>query len=129
MAVNAVILSDKDFETVIKVTTTSTNAAASILDASSLVGAADDGTERLAIVSAQWTVGSQTDILFDATTDDVAVSLNGSGSYNGSSQSMPSIPNPASTGVTGDIRLTNSSASVGTIWLKFRKTAGYDNLT
>jgi hypothetical protein len=42
---------------------------------------------------------------------------------------MPSIPNPASTGVTGDIRLTNSSASVGTIWLKFRKTAGYSNLT
>jgi hypothetical protein len=129
MAVNAVILSDKDFETVIKVTTTSTNAAASILDASNLVGAADDGTERLSIVSAQWTVGSQTDILFDATTDDVALSLNGSGSYNGSSQSMPSIPNPASTGVTGDIRLTNSSASVGTIWLKFRKTAGYSNLT
>ena len=129
MAVNAVILSDKDFETVVKVTTTSTNAAASILDASTLVGAADDGSERLAIVSIQWTVGSQTDILFDATTDDVAVSLNGSGSYNTSAQSMPSIPNPASTGVTGDIKLTNSSASVGTIWLKLRKAAGYDDLS
>ena len=42
---------------------------------------------------------------------------------------MPSIPNPESGGVTGDILLTNGSASVGTIWLKLRKTSGYDNLT
>ena len=127
MAVSAIILSDKDFETVVKVTTTGTNSAASIVDASELEGASTD--PRLSIVACQWTTGNQTNILFDATTDDVALSLNGNGSYNTTSQSMPSIPNPESSGVTGDILLTNGSASVGTIWLKLRKVSGYDNLT
>ena len=126
MAVSAVILSDKDFETVVKVTTTGTNSAASIVDASALEGAASN--PRLAIVACQWTTGSQTNILFDASSNDVALSLNGNGAYNTGGQAMPSIPNPASTGVTGDILLTNGSASVGTIWLKLRKTSGYNNL-
>ena len=126
MAVDAVILSDKSFETVVKVTTTGTNSAASIVDASELEGASTD--PRLSIVACQWTTGNQTNILFDATTDDVALSLNGNGSYNTTSQSMPSIPNPESSGVTGDILLTNGSASVGTIWLKLRKVSGYNNL-
>ena len=126
MAVSAVIISDKDFETVVKVTTTGTNSAASIVDASALEGAASN--PRLAIVACQWTTGSQTNILFDASSNDVALSLNGNGAYNTGGQAMPSIPNPASTGVTGDILLTNGSASVGTIWLKLRKTSGYNNL-
>ena len=126
MAVSAVILSDKDFETVVKVTTTGTNSAASIVDASALEGAASN--PRLAIVACQWTTGSQTNILFDATSNVVALSLNGNGSYNVGSQQMPSIPNNAGSGVTGDILLTNGSASVGTIWLKLRKVSGYDNL-
>ena len=126
MAVSAVILSDKDFETVVKVTTTSTNTNASIVDASALEGAASN--PRLAIVACQWTTGSQTNILFDATSNVVALSLNGNGSYNVGSQQMPSIPNNAGSGVTGDILLTNGSASVGTIWLKLRKVSGYDNL-
>ena len=126
MAVDAVILSDKDFETDVKVTTTGTNSAASIVDASALEGAASN--PRLAIVACQWTTGSQTNILFDASSNDVALSLNGNGAYNTGGQAMPSIPNPASTGVTGDILLTNGSASVGTIWLKLRKTSGYNNL-
>ena len=126
MAVSAVTLKDTDFETVVKVTTTGTNTNASIVDASALSGAATN--PRLAIVSCQWTTGSQTNILFDASSNDVALSLNGNGAYNTGSQSMPSIPNPASSGATGDILLTNGSASVGTIWLKLRKTSGYDNL-
>ena len=126
MAVDAVILSDKSFETVVKVTTTGTNSAASIVDASALEGAASN--PRLSIVACQWTTGSQTNILFDASSNDVALSLNGNGAYNTGGQAMPSIPNPASTGVTGDILLTNGSASVGTIWLKLRKTSGYNNL-
>ena len=126
MAVSAVVLKDTDYETVVKVTTTGTNSAASIVDASSLQGA--DTDPRLSIVACQWTTGSQTNILFDASSNDVALSLNGNGAYNTGSQSMPSIPNPASSGVTGDILLTNGSASVGTIWLKLRKTSGYDNL-
>ena len=126
MAVSAVILSDKDFETVVKVTTSGTNTNTSIVDASALEGAATD--PRLSIVACQWTTGSQTNILFDATSNVVALSLNGNGSYNVGSQQMPSIPNNAGSGVTGDILLTNGSASVGTIWLKLRKVSGYDNL-
>ena len=126
MAVSAVILKDTDYETVVKVTTTGTNSAASIVDASALDGA--DTNPRLAIVACQWTTGSQTNILFDASSNDVALSLNGNGGYNIGSQQMPSIPNPASSGVSGDILLTNGSASVGTIWLKLRKVSGYDNL-
>ena len=126
MAVSAVVLKDTDYETVVKVTTTGTNSAASIVDASSLQGA--DSNPRLAIVACQWTTGNQTNILFDASSNDVALSLNGNGAYNTASQAMPSIPNPGSSGATGDILLTNGSASVGTIWLKLRKTSGYDNL-
>ena len=126
MAVSAVILSDKDFETVVKVTTTGTNSAVSIVDASALEGAASN--PRLAIVACQWTTGSQTNILFDASSNDVALSLNGNGAYNIGAQSMPSISNPASAGVSGDILLTNGSASVGTVWLKLRKVSGYANL-
>ena len=126
MAVSAVILSDKDFETVVKVTTSGTNSNASIVDASALEGAASN--PRLAIVACQWTTGSQTNILFDASSNDVALSLNGNGAYNVGSQQMPSIPNNAGGGITGDILLTNGSTSVGTIWLKLRKVSGYANL-
>ena len=126
MAVSAVTLKDTDYETVVKVTTTGTNTNASIVDASALEGAESD--PRLAIVACQWTTGNQTNILFDASSNVVALSLNGNGTYNVGSQQMPSIPNNAGGGVTGDILLTNSSASVGTIWLKLRKVSGYDNL-
>ena len=126
MAVSAVILSDKDFETVVKVTTTGTNSNQSIVDASALSGA--DSNPRLAIVACQWTTGNPTNILFDASSNVVALSLNGTGTYNVGSQQMPSIPNNAGGGVTGDILLTNGSASVGTIWLKLRKVSGYNNL-
>ena len=126
MAVSAVTLKDTDYETVVKVTTTGTNTNASIVDASALEGAESD--PRLAIVACQWTTGNQTNILFDASSNVVALSLNGNGSYNVGSQQMPSISNNAGGGITGDILLTNSSASVGTIWLKLRKVSGYANL-
>ena len=126
MAVSAVTLKDTDYETVVKVTTTGTNTNASIVDASALEGAESD--PRLAIVACQWTTGSQTNILFDASSNVVALSLNGNGTYNVGSQQMPSIPNNAGGGITGDILLTNGSASVGTIWLKLRKVSGYANL-
>ena len=126
MAVSAVTLKDTDFETVVKVTTTGTNTNQSIVDASALEGAESD--PRLAIVACQWTTGNQTNILFDATSNVVALSLNGNGAYNVGSQQMPSILNNAGTGVTGDILLTNGSASVGTVWLKLRKVSGYANL-
>ena len=119
-------IQDSDFEYFVKVTTTSTNDAESIFDASAAEGAATD--PRASIVGCAWSVGSQTDILFDATSDVVALSLNGSGKV-GFGDGVPAIPNNAGSGVTGDLLLTNGSASVGTIWLKLRKVSGYDNIT
>ena len=127
MAVVIQELYDSDFITTIKVTTTSTNSAVQILDASALEGAATD--PRVSIVACQWTVGNQTDILFDASSNVVALSLNGNGTFNVGGQTLPTIANNAGSGVTGDILLTNSSASVGTIILKVKKVSGYDNIS
>ena len=127
MAVVIQELYDSDFITTIKVTTTSTNSAVQILDASDLEGAATD--PRVSIVACQWTVGNQTDLLFDATSNVVALSLNGNGTFNVGGQTLPTIANNAGTGVTGDILLTNGSASVGTIILKVKKVSGYDNIS
>ena len=127
MAVVIQELYDSDFITTIKVTTTSTNSAVQILDASDLEGAATD--PRVSIVACQWTVGNQTDLLFDATSNVVALSLNGNGTFNVGGQTLPTIANNAGTGVTGDILITNGSASVGTIILKVKKVSGYDNIS
>ena len=127
MAVVIQELYDSDFITTIKVTTTSTNSAVQILDASDLEGAATD--PRVSIVACQWTVGNQTDLLFDATSNVVALSLNGNGTFNVGGQTLPTIANNAGSGVTGDILLTNGSASVGTIILKVKKVSGYDNIS
>ena len=118
---------DSDFEYIVKVTTTGTNSAASILDVSGAEGAATD--PRVSIVSCWWSVSSQTDIIWDATSNVVALSLSGNGSYNAGGQAMPAIPNNAGSGVTGDVLITNGSASVGTIIIKFKKVSGWDNIT
>ena len=127
MAVVIQELYDSDFITTIKVTTTSTNSAVQILDASDLEGAATN--PRVSIVACQWTVGNQTDILIDASSNVVALALNGNGTFNVGGQTLPTIPNNAGSGVTGDILLTNGSASVGTIILKVKKVSGYDNIS
>ena len=127
MAVVIQELYDSDFITTIKVTTTSTNSAVQILDASALEGAATN--PRVSIVACQWTVGNQTDILFDASSNVVALSLNGNGTFNVGGQTLPTISNNAGSGITGDILLTNGSASVGTIILKVKKVSGYDNIS
>ena len=120
-------IQDSDFEFFVKVTTTGTNTAASIFDASDAEGAATD--PRTSIVGCAWSVESKTDILFDATSNVVALSLNGNGTFNVGGQTLPTIANNAGDGVTGDILLTNSSASVGTIILKVKKVSGYDNIS
>ena len=119
-------IKDSDFEYVVKVTTTSTNSATSIVDVSAAEGAATD--PRLTLVAASWSVTSQTDILWDASSNIVILSVNGSGHY-GHTHEMPSIANNAGSGVTGDVLLTNGSASVGYLVLKFRKVSGWDNIT
>ena len=109
-----------------KITTTSTNSAASIFDASAAEGAATD--PRTTITGVAWSVASQTDILWDASANVVALSLNGSGKV-GFADGVGSIPNNGASGVTVDVLLTNGSASVGTIWLRMKKVSGFDNIT
>ena len=116
---------DSDFEYVLKATTTGTNSAASLLDVSAAEGAATD--PRVSIVSVSWSVAAQTDILWDATSNVVALSLSGSGTM-GHTHDMPAIPNNGGSGVTGDVLVTNGT-SVGTIIIKFRKVSGWDNIT
>ena len=125
MAVVLQTLVDSDFEHVVKLTTSSTNSAASIVDASALAGA--DTNPRLSLVAARWSVEATTDILWNANANIIALSLNGSGAYGGS-DGMPSIANNASTGIDGDVLITNG-ASDGYAVLKFRKVLGYDNIT
>ena len=125
MAVVLHEIKDSDFEYVLKATTTGTNSAASLVDASAAEGAATD--PRLSIVSVSWSVAAQTDILWDATSNVVALSLSGSGNM-GHTHDMPAIPNNGGGGVTGDVLITNGT-SVGTIIIKFRKVSGWDNIT
>jgi len=116
---------DSDFEYFLKATTTGTNSAVSIFDASAAEGAATD--PRVSITGIAWSVAAQTDIIWDATTNVVALSLSGSGKV-GFADGVPSIPNNAGSGVTGDVLITNGT-SVGTIWVRFKKVSGWDNIT
>ena len=125
MAVVLHEIKDSDFEYVLKATTTGTNSAASLVDVSAAEGAATD--PRLSIVAISWSVAAQTDILWDATSNVVALSLSGSGTM-GHTHDMPAIPNNGGSGVTGDVLVTNGT-SVGTIIIKFRKVSGWDNIT
>ena len=128
MAFTTQTLVDSDFEVVTKTTITGTNGTATkVVDVSALGGAATD--PRVSIVSCWWTVSSQTDIEWDATTNVVALSLNTNGSYNAGGQALPSIANKAGTGITGDIYFENDAACVGTIILKMKKVSGWDNIT
>ena len=125
MAVVLQEIVDSDFEYFVKITTTGTNSAASVFDASDAEGASTD--PRTSITGVAWSVASQTDILWDATSNVVALSLSGSGKV-GFGDGVPSIPNTNASGATGDVLITNGT-SVGTIWLKMRKISGWDNIT
>ena len=125
MAVVLQEIVDSDFEYFLKITTTGTNSAASVFDASAAEGAATD--PRTSITGVAWSVAAQTDILWDATSNVVALSLSGSGKV-GFGDGVPSIPNNGGGGVTGDVLITNGT-SVGTIWLKMKKVSGWDNIT
>jgi hypothetical protein len=102
-----------------------TNSAVVCVDASALTGHSSNPT--LHIRSIKWnTTAATSDItlLFDATSDDHAISLHGSGEY-GYHGKQPLITNPESSGVTGDIKITNASAATGTIIIEVTKAKGY----
>jgi len=125
MAVVLQELDDKDFETVVKITTAGATTAGSIFDASAAEGAATN--PRVSIVGIKWSVADTTQILWDATTNVVCMALSGSGSY-GFGDGAPAMLNNAGSGITGDVLCTHGT-SVGTIWVKFRKVSGYNNIS
>ena len=104
-----------------------TNDAVQVIDASALRG--HDSNPTLDISAIKWNTTAATSdvaIEFDASTDDHAISLHGSGEY-GYHGKQPNITNPEATGVTGDIVITNASAVTGTFIIEVKKTKGYDN--
>ena len=104
-----------------------TNDAVQVIDASALRGHSSNPT--LDISAIKWNTTALTSdvaIEFDASTDDHAISLHGSGEY-GYHGKQPNITNPESSGVTGDIVITNASAVTGTFIIEVKKTKGYDN--
>ena len=103
-----------------------TNSAVTVVDASSLRGHSSNPT--LHIRSIKWnTTAATSDVafLFDASSDDHAISVHGSGEF-GFHGKQPLITNPEATGVTGDILVTNGSAVTGTFVIEVTKAKGYD---
>ena len=103
-----------------------TNSAVTVVDASSLRGHSSNPT--LHIRSIKWnTTAATSDVsfLFDATSNDHAISVHGSGEF-GFHGKQPLITNPESSGVTGDIKITNSSAVTGTFIIEVVKAKGYN---
>ena len=103
-----------------------TNSNVVCVDASDLRG--HDSNPTLHIRSIKWnTTAATSDVSFsfDATSNDHAISVHGSGEY-GYHGKQPLITNPESTGVTGDILITNSSAVTGTFVIEVTKSKGYD---
>ena len=120
MAVTNQTLQDSRYRTIVKTTTTSTNSAASILDVSALGGFVAVRTSLVTIAKISWSVAAQTDILWDATSNVVAFSLSGNGSY-GFMPGQPSLANnAAAANLTGDVLLTHG-ASVGTLVIEYHK--------
>ena len=102
-----------------------TNSNVVCVDASALRGHSSNPT--LHIRSIKWnTTAATSDIslLFDANSNDHAISIHGSGEY-GFHGKQPLITNPESSGVTGDILITNASAATGTIIIEVTKAKGY----
>ena len=103
-----------------------TNSAVTVVDASALRGHSSNPT--LHIRSIKWnTTAATSDVafLFDATSDDHAISVHGSGEF-GFHGKQPLITNPESSGVTGDIKITNASAVTGTFIIEVVKAKGYN---
>ena len=123
MAVTNQTLQDSRYRTIVKTTTTSTNSAAEILDISDLEGFMALRTSFVTIAKISWSVSSQTDILWDATSNVVAFSMSGNGNYGFMPGQPALVNNGAAANVTGDVLLTNSSASVGTVVIEYHKVS------
>ena len=119
MAVANQTIQDSRYRTIIKTLSSSTTSAGEIVDCSDLVGFQTGGLLTIAKVS--WSLSSEVNILWDATSNVIALSLNGNGTY-GFMPGQPALPNnAASANRTGDVLFTAGSACFGYIVVEYHK--------
>ena len=119
MAVANQTIQDSRYRTIIKTLSSSTTSAGEIVDCSDLVGFQTGGLLTIAKVS--WSLSSQVDILWDATSNVIALSLNGNGTY-GFMPGQPALPNTAaSANRTGDVLFTAGAACIGYVVVEYHK--------
>ena len=119
MAVTNQTIQDSRYRTIIKTLSSSTTSAGEIVDCSGLIGFQTGGLLTIAKVS--WSLSSQVDILWDATSNVIALSLNGNGTY-GFMPGQPALPNnAASANRTGDVLFTAGAACIGYVVVEYHK--------
>ena len=119
MAVTTQTIQDSRYRTIMKSVSSGTTSAGEIVDCSDLVGFQTGGLLTIAKVS--WSLSSQADILWDATSNVIALSLNGNGTY-GFMPGQPALPNnAASANRTGDVLFTAGSACFGYVVVEYHK--------
>ena len=119
MAVANQEIQDSRYRTIIKTVSTGTTAAGEIVDCSGLVGFQTGGLITIAKVS--WSLSSQADILWDATSNVIALSLNGNGTY-GFMPGQPALSNnAASANRTGDVLFVAGAACIGYVVVEYHK--------
>ena len=119
MAVANQTIQDSRYRTIVKTVSTGTTSAGEIVDCSDLVGFQTGGLLTIAKVS--WSLSSQADILWDATSNVIALSLNGNGTY-GFMPGQPALPNnAASANRTGDVLFTAGAACIGYVVVEYHK--------
>ena len=119
MAVANQTIQDSRYRTIVKTVSTGTTSAGGIVDCSDLVGFETGGLITIAKVS--WSLSSQADILWDATSNVIALSLNGNGTY-GFMPGQPALPNnAAAANRTGDVLFTAGAACIGYVVVEYHK--------
>ena len=127
MAITALQQSDTRYRVNSKyVVDAAANSTVSLLDVSALLGFETGGLVNIAKI--YWTSSAPSgglDIFWDATTNKLAFICEGTGGTYGYSPGQPAISNDAGGGVTGDVLITNASATF-TLVIEYHKqiTAG-----
>ena len=133
MAVITQIITDTRYRTnVTYLADAATNAAVSLLDVSSLVGHQAGGKVNIAKI--WWTVDGTSkslDILWDAGTNVMGFICSGTGGTYGYMPGQPAFaqPMPLAAGSTGDVLITNASATFTLVieYHKIEATLGHGN--
>ena len=121
MAVANQTIQDSRYRTIVKTVSSGTTSAGSILDVSGLTGHVTSPLVLVTIAKISWSLSSQADILWDATSNVIAMSLNGNGNY-GFMPGQPALANnAASANRTGDVLFTAGSACIGFIVIEYHK--------